>query len=57
VFYIGDGAVVGTGSVLTKYVASFTVVAGCPARVIRKRFDARTIDKLLKIKWWEFDEA
>lgn len=34
---IGDGAVVGAGSVLTKDVAPYTIVAGNPARVIKKR--------------------
>lgn len=33
---IGRGAVVGAGSVVTKNVADFTVVAGVPARLIRK---------------------
>lgn len=35
---IGDGAIVAAGSVVTKAVAPFTVVAGVPARVLRRRF-------------------
>jgi hypothetical protein len=31
------------------------MVAGNPAKLIRKRFDQTTIDKLLKIKWWNWD--
>jgi hypothetical protein len=31
-------------------------VAGNPARIIRKRFDDNTIDKLLKIKWWDWPD-
>jgi acetyltransferase-like isoleucine patch superfamily enzyme len=38
---IGDGAVVGAGSVVTKDVEPMTVVAGCPARLIRRRGDGK----------------
>jgi acetyltransferase-like isoleucine patch superfamily enzyme len=54
---IGDGVVIGMGSVVTKDVPPYAIVAGCPAKVIRKRFDDHIIDKLLKIKWWDFDEV
>jgi len=54
---IGDGAVVGMGSVVTKDVPPYAIAAGCPAKIIRRRFDEKIIEKLLKIKWWEFDEA
>lgn len=49
---IGIGAVVGMGSVVTKDVEPYAIVAGNPARLIRKRFDDRTIDKLLASEWW-----
>ncbi len=53
---IGDGAVIGMGSVVTKDVEPYTIVAGNPAKVIRKRFDEETIQKLLDIKWWEWSD-
>ena len=53
---IGIGAVVGMGSVVTKDIEPYAIVAGCPAKVIRKRFDDSTIKKLLEIKWWEFSD-
>ena len=53
---IGNGAVIGMGSVVTKDVHNFTIVAGCPATIIRKRFDEYTIKKLNEIKWWEFSD-
>lgn len=49
---IGDGAVIGAGSVLTKDVPDFAVVVGNPARIIKYRFSDKTIKKLQKEKWW-----
>ena len=53
---IGTGAVIGMGSIVTKDVEPYTIVAGCPAKVVRKRFDENTIDKLLESKWWNFND-
>lgn len=51
---IGDGAIVGAGSVVTKDVAPYTIVVGNPARVLRVRFDEEMIAFLLKVQWWNF---
>lgn len=53
---IADGAVIGMGSVVTKDVGAYEIWAGNPAKLIRKRFDDETIDKLLKSQWWKWDE-
>lgn len=53
---IGDGAVVGMGSVVTKDIGSYEIWAGNPAKFIRKRFDDEKIEKLLRINWWNFSE-
>ncbi len=53
---IGDGAVVGAASVVTKNVDPYAIVAGNPARLIRKRFSDRIIKDLLAIRWWNWTE-
>lgn len=53
---IGDGAVIGAGAIVTKNVEPYTIVAGNPAHVIKKRFDDKTIKKLLAIKWWDWPD-
>lgn len=54
---IGNGAIIGMGSVVTKDVAPYSIVAGCPAKVIRMRFDKHIIEKLESFKWWTFSDA
>ena len=51
---IGDGAIVGAGSVVTKDVPAYAIVAGNPAKIIRMRFSDSVIEELLKIKWWDW---
>lgn len=52
---IGDGAVIGAGAVVFKDVPPYAVVVGNPGRVVRYRFSAETISRLLEEKWWEQD--
>lgn len=49
---IGDGAIIGANSVVGGHVAPYSIVAGNPAKLIRKRFDDELIDLLLRFEWW-----
>ena len=51
---IGDGAMIGSRSVVTKDVAPYAIVAGNPAREIRKRFSDSDIERLLDMRWWDW---
>ncbi|WP_376099065.1 CatB-related O-acetyltransferase [Roseomonas sp. CCTCC AB2023176] len=50
---IGDGAVIGHRSVVTRDVGPYEIWAGQPARKIRNRFDEKARAALLRIKWWD----
>lgn len=51
---IGDGAIVGAGSVVTKDVEPYSIVFGNPARLYKKRYPDHTITFLLNTRWWNF---
>ena len=51
--HIGDGAIIGAKSVVGSDVEPYTITAGNPARVIRKRFDDELIRLMLAWKWWD----
>lgn len=54
---VGDGAIIGAHSVVTKNVEAYSVVAGVPAKLLYKRFDQRTIDKLIRLEWWNWSDS
>ena len=51
---IGTGAIVGANSVVTRDVGPYEIVAGNPARLIRKRFSDEVIAGLLESEWWQY---
>lgn len=53
---IGNGAIVAAGSVVTKDVPNYAIVAGVPAKVIKYRFNDDEIELLNKIEWWDWDD-
>jgi acetyltransferase-like isoleucine patch superfamily enzyme len=53
---IGDGAIVGARAVVAKDVPPYAIVVGNPAKIIKYRFDQRSIDALLRLKWWDWSE-
>ncbi len=52
---IGDGAIIATRAVVVKDVPPYAIVAGNPAKVVKMRFDDKTIERLLRISWWNWD--
>ena len=52
---IGDGAIIGSRSVVVNDVEPYTIVGGNPAKAIKKRFSEKEIKALIEIKWWNWE--
>jgi virginiamycin A acetyltransferase len=53
---ISDGAVIGANSLVNSFIPPYAVAAGSPAKVLKYRFTEQLIERLLKIKWWDWDD-
>lgn len=53
---IGDGAIIGTASLIMKDVPPYAIVYGSPARVKRYRFAPEQIEILMSVRWWDWDK-
>ena len=53
---IGNGAVIGAHAVITKNIPPYAIVAGCPAKIIKYRFDKEIIKKIEETRWWDMEE-
>lgn len=51
---IGSGAVIAGGSIVTKDVPPYAIVAGVPAKLLRMRFNDDTVQELLRLQWWNY---
>ncbi|SEQ95899.1 hypothetical protein SAMN04488038_1137 [Solimonas aquatica] len=54
---IGNGAVIAAHAVVTRDVPDYAIVVGAPGKVQRLRFDERTVERLLRLAWWNYDLA
>lgn len=53
---IGDGAVIGARAVVAGVVQPYSIMVGNPARRAGSRFAPEFVDRLLKIRWWEWPQ-
>lgn len=52
---IGDGCFIGAGSIVTKDIPPYSVAAGNPCRVLRHRFPPDVVERIQRLRWFDFD--
>lgn len=53
---IGDGAIIAAGAVVSKDIPDYAVAMGVPIKIVKYRYDQEKIEKIKKIKWWDWEE-
>jgi acetyltransferase-like isoleucine patch superfamily enzyme len=53
---IGNGAVLGAGSIVTRDIPPYAIAVGNPARTIRYRFAPDVIRRLQSLEWWNWSD-
>ncbi len=51
---IGNGAVLGAGTLITKSVPAYAIVGGVPGKIIKYRFDEAKIQAIENLQWWNW---
>ena len=51
---VGNGAIIAARAVIVKDIPAYSIVADNPAKVVKMRFDEKTITLLQEIAWWDW---
>ena len=54
---IGSGSIIANNSHVIKSCPAYSIIGGNPGKIIKRRFNESQIEKLLEIKWWDWDNA